>query len=65
MRLWINRPGMSPAWQHLSGKYVRLLALHDKYRRSPMTARFLPSIGVALDHVRARLDALENERRAA
>lgn len=65
MRLSINRPGMSPAWQHLSDKYARLLALHDRYRRSVATARLLPSINVALDSVKARMNALENERAAA
>lgn len=65
MRAGINLPGMSPAWTHLAEKYLRLLLLHDHYRRSWQTARYLPSIARALAAVRARMDAMESQRKAA
>lgn len=49
----------------LDAKYGRILAQHNRMRRSAWTAHRLHGISNALDVVKARIDALDNVRIAA
>ncbi|MBO9624129.1 MAG: hypothetical protein J7500_15585 [Sphingomonas sp.] len=65
LRPFIERPGASAAQRHLSHRYATLLALHDRCRASANAITRLPGIATALDTVRARMAALNDERKAA
>jgi hypothetical protein len=64
LRPAIERPGKSAAETRLTHRYSVLLALHDRCRTAASCTR-LPGIGLALNTVRARMAALNQERKAA
>lgn len=67
-RLYMEMPGKSAAMRHLAHRYLTLLELHDRYRKSVFTATRLPNIARALDVVRQRMahqSAVEALARAA
>lgn len=68
-RLYIEMPGKSKAMRHLAHRYLTLLELHDRYRKSVSTAIRLPDVARALDVVRERMAHQSNieaiTRRAA
>lgn len=65
LRPSIDRPGKSAAERHLTHRYATLLALHDRCRANVANITRLPGVVTALNAVRARLAALNHERKAA
>lgn len=64
LRPSIERPGKSAVERHLTRRYAALLDLHDRCRTAASATR-LPGIALALNTVRARMAALNTERKAA